>query len=76
MKAQLILADISGHAIITVVVTIIVVSIVYWVLTMVVDRIVEDPLFKKVLHAILILGAGIFLVDAILRLVGHPFISW
>lgn len=70
------LAAISGEAIVTSVVTLIVVAVVYWILDMIVARTVTDDMFKKVINVIMILGAGLFLIDAVLRLFGHPIINW
>lgn len=72
----MIIAAISGQAIIYAVLTILVVGIIFWLLHWLIDYMKLPEPFTKVANVILAIGAVIFLINALLSLVGKQFISW
>lgn len=70
------LAAIDGQAIIWAVLTLIVLGACYWLLDWAVDKLVTKEPFHTVLKFILILGAVIVCINALLSLIGKQFIRW
>ena len=70
------LAVITGESIMRLVITLIVAGLIYWILDWAIKATgLPDP-FAKVARVILILAAVIFLINALLGIAGHGFISW
>lgn len=70
------LAIISGSQILSLVVTIIVVGLIYWLLIWLIGAVGLTEPFNKVARVILMVLAVFFLINALLQLVGHGFIAW
>lgn len=70
------LAVVSGSGLVNLVITLIVVGLVYWVLDWALGRIALPEPFSKIARVILILAVAVFIVNALLSLIGHGFISW
>lgn len=71
-----ILAAISGEAMVSGIVTLIIVGLVFFILDWAVTKIGIGEPFNKVIRVILILAAALFVINALLSLVGHPLIRW
>lgn len=72
----MLLAAISGQALIMLVVTLIVVGVCFWLLLWLVDYCSPPEPFKKVLNVIIAIAAVLFVINALLGLIGKAFIVW
>lgn len=70
----MIIAAISGEAMVSVIVTLIIVGLVFFILDWAVTKIGIGEPFNRVIRVILILAAALFVINALLTLVGHPLI--
>lgn len=70
------LAAISGSSLIQALVWIVIAAVIWWLLTWALGYIGIPEPFNKVVKVILALVAVVFLINALLTLVGRPFISW
>lgn len=71
-----IIAAISGESMVSVIVTLVIVGLVFFILDWAVTKIGIGEPFNKVIRVVLILAAALFVINALLSLVGHPFIRW
>jgi hypothetical protein len=71
-----ILAAISGQSLIWAVVWVVIAAVIYWLVRWGVAQIGVSEPFAKVINVILVLAVVIFLINALLTLVGHPLIAW
>lgn len=71
-----ILAAISGNALLHALIWIVVAAVIWWLCTWFIAWVGVPEPFNKVLKVVLGLAALIFLINALLTLVGRPFISW
>ncbi len=72
----LLLLAVNGSAIITMFIWIVVVALICWLLWWLIGYMGLPQPFDKVLRIIVAVVAVIFLINAILTLVGQPFIRW
>lgn len=70
------LAVINGQALLSSILTLIVVGVIFWLLVWTIDYIGLPEPINKVARVILVLAVVIILVNFLLGLVGHPFIVW
>lgn len=70
------LAAISGESLMWLVISIIIGGLVYWLLDWAITKFALPEPFAKVARIVLILGAVIFLINALLTVGGRPFIKW
>lgn len=70
------LAVISGQAIISLVITIVIAGLIYWVLDWALTKFALPEPFAKIARVLLVLMAVVFIVNALLSMNGHGFISW
>lgn len=68
------LAAISGQVVLTVVIWLVVAGLIYFILDWAITAIGIPEPFNKVARVILILAAVIIVINALLMLVGSPFI--
>lgn len=71
-----ILAQISGNAVISAVLWIVIIGVIFWLLNYLIDYVALQPPFAKVAKIILMIAAIVLLINALLTLVGKPFINW
>lgn len=67
---------ISGEALLSMVVWIVVAGLVFWLLWWLVEYIGLPEPFHKVVKVILALVAVIFLINVLLSFTGHPLVRW
>lgn len=70
------LAVVDGGSLVNLLVWIVVIGLVCWLLWWLISFIGLPEPFNKVIRVIIAVVAVIFLVNALLTLVGRPFISW
>lgn len=70
------LAAISGGGLVNAVVWIIVVGLVVWLLWWLIGYVGLPEPFNKVARVIVAIIAVVLLINALMALVGHPFIVW
>lgn len=70
------LLAIDGSAIVTMFIWIVAIALICWLLWWLIGYMGLPQPFDKVLRVLVALIAVIFLINAILTLVGKPFISW
>lgn len=73
---SLLLAAISGSAILSLLIWLVVLGLIYWIITWVLGQIGLPEPFGKIIHVVLVLLVAIFLINALLSLAGHGFISF
>lgn len=73
---DIIIAAISGQAVINTVIWLIIAAVIFWIINTVINRIPMDAMVKQVIYIILLLGVAIICINALLTLVGKGFISW
>lgn len=69
-------AAITASGLISLVITIIVVGLIFWVLNWAIGAVGLGEPFAKIAKVVLVLVAVLFLCNALLSLTGHGFISW
>lgn len=69
-------AAISGSSLFTLVITIVVGGLVYFLLDWMLNKLAIAEPFNKVARVILIVAVVVFLINALLGLTGHAFIRW
>lgn len=74
--ANLLIAVISGQALVNALIWIVVAALIWWLFTWLLGYIGIPEPFNKVCKVILAILAVLFLVNALLTLVGRPFIAW
>ncbi len=67
---------ISGESLVTALIWIVAIGLVCWLLWWFINFIKLPEPFNKVAQVLIALVAVIFLINAILTLVGKPFINW
>ena len=72
----LMLAAISGSSLIGLVVWVIVIGVIFWLLYWLIDYVGLPQPFNKVVKVTMAVAAVIFLINALLSLVGKPFITF
>lgn len=70
------LAAISGQSLVWAVIWIIAIGLICWLLLYAIDYAGIPQPFNKIARVIVVLIGIIFLINAILTLVGRPFINW
>lgn len=70
------LAQISGSAVVSALIWIIVLGIVFWLLWWLVSYVGLPEPFNKVARVILAVAAVIVLINCLLSLAGHPLVHW
>lgn len=70
------LAAISGDQLVNALVWIVIAGLVFWILTWLISYIGLPEPFSKVAKVIIAVVAVVFLANALLTLVGKPFINW
>jgi hypothetical protein len=73
---DLLFAVISGQNVINAVIWLIIAGVIFFLLDWAIKSVGVPEPFNKVLHVVLILVAVIICINALLTLVGKPFISW
>ena len=73
---NLFLAAITGSTILNVVIWLVVAGLIYWILTWGLSQISLPEPFAKIAQVLLVLVVVIFVINALLTLVGSPFISF
>lgn len=68
------LAAVSGSALIWLVITVIVAGLIYWIVDWGLNKLAIPEPFNKVARVILIIAVVVFLVNALLSVAGHGFI--
>ena len=67
---------ISGAALITAVVYLVVLGLVFWLLWWLVDYVAPPEPFRKIANVILAIAAVLIVISVLLGLVGHPLIRF
>lgn len=70
------IAAISGESLLWLVVTIIVIGLIFWLLDWALKSFALPEPFAKIARVVLVLAAVLFLIKALLTVVGHPLIRW
>lgn len=70
------MALISGSSLLTAVLWIVVAGVCWWLLNWLIDYAGIPEPFHKVAKIILAVAAVVILINALLSVVGHPFIAW
>ncbi len=74
---NLMLAAISGNAVINVLITLVIVSLIYFIADWALKKIGLPEPFGKVAMVLLVLLAAVFLINALMGLTSNgPFIKW
>jgi hypothetical protein len=73
---DILLAAISGEALINCVIWLVIAGVVFWLINLLINRIPMDPTIKQVINVILILAVVLICINALLTLIGRPFINW
>lgn len=76
ISALPLLALISGSGLIHLLIQLVIVALIFWVLYWGLSQVGIPEPFNKIIRVILILAACIFVINALLSLVGTPFIQW
>lgn len=71
-----ILAAVSGQALAYAVVWVLVAGLIFWLLSWLIGYLGVPEPFSKIAKAIVAIIAVLFLINALLTIVGKPFISW
>lgn len=71
-----VLAAISGSALMTMVIWIIVAAVICWILWWLIGYVGLPEPFNKIARVIVAVIAAIICINALLTLVGKPFINW
>lgn len=71
-----ILAVISGSGLINLLITVVIGALIYFVVTWALAQFKIAEPFSTVVRVILVLLVAVFLINALLSLNGHGFISW
>lgn len=74
--SPMIIAAISGESLVSVIVTLIIVGLVFFILDWAITKIGIGEPFNKVIRVVLILAAALFVINALLTLTGHPIVKW
>lgn len=72
----LLLAAISGDALVNALIWLVIVGIICWLIWWFISYIGLPEPFNKVARVLVALIAVVFLINALLTLVGKPFIRW
>ena len=67
---------ITGSALISLLITVIIVGLTFWLLMWAIGSIGIPEPFNKVARVIVILAAVLYLLDVLLGLGGHPLVRW
>lgn len=70
------IAAISGEAVLMAVVWVIVIGLCFWLLTWLIDYCGVPEPFNKIARVILAIAAVVLLINALLGIMGRPFIVW
>ena len=70
------LAIISGEAIVSLLVWVIVIGLIFWLLWWLLSYVGLPEPFNKVARVILAVAAVLFLINVLLGLAGHPIVRW
>ena len=70
------LATISGPAVVSAVIWIIVAGLIFWLLTWLIAYVGLPEPFAKVAKVVIAVAAVIILINALLSIAGSPFIAW
>jgi hypothetical protein len=73
---MMILAQIAGSHLLYVLLSLLIIGVIFWLLFWLVNYVALPEPFNKVAHIILAITAVIILVNALLSLIGKPFIVW
>lgn len=73
---MMLLAAVEGRSVVFAIIQLIVFGVIFWILKWAVDYFEIPEPFKKVIMVILVLGAVIICINALLSLIGRPFITW
>lgn len=76
MLTLTVLLAITGESLLTFVIWIVIAGIIYWLLTWLIDKVAIPEPFSKVAKVVIAVVAVIFLINALLGLVGKAFIAW
>lgn len=71
-----ILAAVSGDAVVSSIIWIIVMGLVFWLLSWLINYIGLPEPFGRVAKIILAVAAVVFLVNELMSIAGHPIIVW
>jgi len=72
----LMLGVLSGEALLTSLVWIVVLGVVFWLLLWLIGYVGLPEPFQKVAKVVLAVAAVVILINILLGWAGHPFISW
>ncbi len=70
------LALISGQAVIGSVIYVIVIGLIFWLLTWLIDYVAIPEPFNKIARVILAVAAVFMLIGVLLGMAGHPIFTW
>jgi hypothetical protein len=70
------LAAISGNALLTALIWIVVAGLIYWLLDWAITKIGIPQPFAKIAHVVLIILVVLMVINALLMLVGHPLVTF
>jgi hypothetical protein len=70
------LSAISGESLMNLVIWLVILGVIYWVVQVCLSKVPMDETIKTVIHVVLLIGITILLINALLSLVGKPFIQW
>lgn len=76
MNFALMLAQISGSALVSAVIWIIIAAVIFWLLNWLVGYIGVPEPFNKVIRVVIAIAAVLILINALLTIAGHPLIVW
>jgi len=73
---ETLLLAISGDAFVSAIVWLIIAGVIFWLISVLINRIPMDPTIKQVVNVILILAVVLICINALLTLAGRPLIRW
>lgn len=76
MLPYLMLAAISGQGLVWAVVWVLIAGVIFWLVDWLIRYVGVPEPFAKVARIMLAIIAVIILINALLTLAGHPFITW
>jgi hypothetical protein len=70
------IAAISGEAVISTLIWLVVLGVIFWLLNWLIDYINPQEPIKKVAKVILAIAVVVVLINVLLALAGHPLLRW
>lgn len=74
--SALVLAVVSGESLLTALVWLVIAGLIYWLLDWAFKKIGLPEPFAKIAQVLLVVLVLVVVINALLIIVGHPFIRW